>query len=201
MRPSSIRGSTLAIACLYTVALRLAPYALMRMGVPVDPNTMLWPWNFSPALAVFLFGGALLPQRSASLLLPLGVYFASDLGIGLISGHWDWAFYPQQWTVYVAVALCAALGWLLRGRRSWGGIAACAFSAPWIFFFITNAGAWLGNSRYPQNLAGLIECYTAGLLHHRNLLLSTMLFSGLLFSPLGVTAADGERTREPLVTV
>lgn len=181
------RPSVFLLACVYTLAIRLLPYVLMQLGVEIDPKQMLWPWNFSPALALCLFGGAMLPHKSASLAMPLLVYLASDLGIWAVTGKLDWAFYPAQGAVYGALVLCAMCGWLLRRNRSWPGIAGCSVAAPVIFFVVTNFACWIGNSLYPQTWAGLLLCYGAALEHHRNLLASTLLFSGLLFSPLGVS--------------
>ena len=191
--PQSLpRRSALATACLYTLAIRLAPYALRRAGIDIDPTLMTWPWNFSPALAVCLYGGATLASRTASLLMPLGLYLASDLGIWALTQRVDWAFYPAQWAVYGALLLCAAGGWTLRRSHRWPRVFSVAMLATWGFFLLTNFTCWLGNENYPQTPAGLVACYAAGLLHQRNLVVATVVFSGILFSPLGV--------REPLAT-
>jgi hypothetical protein len=196
MKNSMIRWSAFYTIVAYALAVRLLPYALHRLGVNVDPETMAWPWNFSPALAVCLYGGALLPWRASSLTLPVALYLAGDLGIWGITGRADWAFYPAQGVVYAAVTLCGVCGWMLRGERSWLGVAGCATLASCGFFLATNFACWIGSERYPQTLTGLWICYETAVPFHRNLLVSTLLFSGVLFSPIGVRSRDPQ-TAQP----
>ncbi len=197
MRTSQPRWSVYWTLFVYTLAIRLAPYAMMRLGIAIDPQSTAYPWNFSPALAFGLYGAAVLPRRSAGLLAPVAVYLASDLGIWLLTGRADWAFYPYQPAVYGALMLCAACGWLLREDRTWAGVFGCALLAPVLFFLVTNFATWLGSGLFPQTFSGLVACYAAGLAHHRNLLVSTLLFSGLLFSPLGVRSTARQTASEP----
>ncbi|MCA9055800.1 MAG: hypothetical protein KDA75_18315 [Planctomycetaceae bacterium] len=192
------RWSAVSTACLYTLTVRLLPYALRSVGVDIDPTLMTWPWNFSPALALCLYGGATLPSRTASLVTPLGIYLASDLGIWALTQRIDWAFYPAQWAVYLALVLTAVGGWMLRSNHRWLRVLSAAILAPWGFFLLTNFACWVGNENYSQTPAGLLACYAAGLLHQRNLIVATVVFSGILFSPLGVREAGASLPRQPL---
>ena len=187
LNETRLRWPVFAIICVYTALLRVLPFALERLGFQIDHGLAAWPCNSSPALAVFLFGGALLPSRSLGLLAPIAVYLAGDISIGLVTGKWDWAFYPGQIWVYAAILLSAMCGWLLRRQRSWGGVIGSAFLASTLLFLLTNfAVCHGGGDRYPHTLAGLGPCYLAALPYPRQLVLSTLLFSGLLFSPFGV---------------
>lgn len=192
------RWSVYWTMAVYTLAIRLAPYAMMSLGIAIDPQSNAYPWNFSPALAFGLYGGALLTRRAAGLFAPAAVYLAGDLGIWLLTGRADWAFYSYQPAVYGALMLCAACGWRLRSDRTWTGVFGCAVLAPVLFFLITNFATWLGSGLFPQTFSGLVACYAAGLAHHRNLLVSTLLFSGLLFSPLGVRSTVRQSAAEPV---
>ncbi len=183
------RKSVFVTMFVYTVLIKVLPYGLMRAGVHIDPESMAWPWNFSPAVAFFLYGGAVMAHRGKSLLLPPAVYVASDLLILVLSGRLDWAIYPEQAGVYAAILLCAACGWWLRENAHWLRIATCAIFTPVLFFVVTNFAVWAFSSIYPHTPEGLIASYVAAIPHHRNLMLSTLLFSGVLFSPLGVRAA------------
>ncbi|MEZ6067263.1 MAG: DUF6580 family putative transport protein [Planctomycetaceae bacterium] len=185
----------------YGLILKLLPYLFMqfpevtrRWGIVIDPQLKTYPWNFSPLLAFGLFSAATLPRKSLGVFAPLLVYLLSDLGIWAITGKLEWAFYPAQIPVYATVALCAMVGWWLRKRPSWTGIAGCSLLSAVLFFTLTNFACWVGNPLYPQNLSGLSECYSSALWHFRNSLVSTLMYSGLLFSPLGVrsrvTASD-----------
>jgi hypothetical protein len=175
----------------YSLALRLTPYVLMRLGVVPDPeDATTYPWNFSPIWAACLFGGACLAQRSVAIAAPLATYLLSDLGIWALTGRFDWAFYPGQFVVYLTVAVCVAMGFPLRGRGSVAGIAAAGFASCTLFYLTTNYGWWALSDSFPHTAAGLVECYVAGLAHYRNSLASTALFSAVLFSPLGVRRAE-----------
>lgn len=191
------RPTAFVLALAYTAIVRLTPYALMRIGFAIEPDSMAYPWNFSPALAFCIYGGAALTRRTAGIVAPLALYLVTDLGIWAISGRFDWAFYPAQFVVYGSLVLCAMCGWLLRGHRSWLAVAGCSFAAPCLFFLTTNFACWIESTRFPQTLSGLILCYEAAVPFHRNLLISTVVFSGVLFSPLGVRAAPPIESHEP----
>lgn len=186
MTARQARPAIYAMAAIYTVVMKLLPYVLMQAGVMLDPESMAYPWNFTPLLAVCLYGGAMLPRRGMSLVLPLVMMFVSDLGVWAISGHRDWAFYPGQIPVYASLIVCSLCGWLLRRNWSWLGTVACAAVTPVLFFLITNFACWVGNDRFPQTVSGLLMCYDVAIPHHKFMQVSTMLFSVLLFSPLGV---------------
>lgn len=181
----------------YTLGMKLLPYALPLVGVPIDHTLNSYPWNFSPVLAFCLYGGATLPRRSLSLGVPVLVWLLGDLGIWALTGRRDWAFYPAQGVVYAGLLVCAACGGLLRCDRTWWGVAGLALLAPCVFTLLTNGGCWLTNADYPRSLQGLWQCYGDGLTHHLHLTLSTLLFSGCLFSPLGIPAATRADDLQP----
>ena len=49
-----------------------------------------------------------------------------------------------------------------------------------LFFFITNFAVWFGTNMYTKDLAGLINCYIAGIPFYRNTLMGDLFFTGLL---------------------
>ena len=66
------------------------------------------PWNFSPLLAVALFGGACFSNRRLALMVPLAIMLVADLIIGL---------HAMMPVVYLCLAATVLLGsGLLRGR-------------------------------------------------------------------------------------
>lgn len=182
------RGSTLAIVIAVAIGFRLTPYLLHSFGLQIDPNDTLYPWNFSPILPLCLFGAACYASRSAAFLAPLAIYLAGDLGIWLLTGRTDWAFYGEQPVLYLSVALVVACGLFLRRQRSWPRIAAAGLGSAIVFFVVSNFGVWaLGDGvRYPLNMAGLVDCYVQAIPFFRNTLLSMALFLPLLFSPLAL---------------
>ncbi len=173
----------------YAVAMRWLPYVLRNCDVQIDPTILFYPWNFSPLTATCLFGGALLADRRLAFVLPLAALVVSDVGIGLLSGHADWAFPPGRWVAYVCYAAAIALGFGLRG---WSGFSRLAgalglgLAVEIAFFLTTNLVYFYGNSSlYPQTFEGLIQCYTAALPFFRGSFVGTLGFTLLVFSPLG----------------
>ncbi|MCY3747494.1 MAG: hypothetical protein F4Y20_13585 [Acidobacteria bacterium] len=183
---TSIRLSVLLAIVALSVAVRLAPYAFGAHHV--DPGSMAYPWNFSPILALSLFGGALYASRRLVYLVPLATYLLGDVGIWVVTGRADWALYAGQPVVYLAVALVATCGFLMRGKRSWGRLAGSGLLAALGFFVVTNFAVWAsgGGVRYPMNLAGLIDCYVQAIPFFRNSLISMAVFLPLLFSPVAL---------------
>ena len=183
---TSIRLPVLLVIVALSVGVRLAPYVFgAHHG---DPASMAYPWNFSPILALSLFGGALYASRRLVYLVPLATYLLGDVGIWVVTGRADWALYAGQPVVYLAVALVATCGFLMRGKRSWGRLAGSGLLAAVGFFIVTNFAVWAsgGGLRYPMNLAGLVDCYVQAIPFFRNSLVSMAVFLPLLFSPVAL---------------
>lgn len=183
------------------VLVRLLPYVLSHFGLSIDPETTVYPWNFSPLPAICLFGGAVFAIRRWAFIIPLAAWLAGDLGIWALTGRADWAFYPSQPLVYGCVALTVWMGFFLRSRRSVPAVAGTGLAASIMFFVVTNFGVWaLGDGGlYPHTWPGLTACYVAALPFFRNYLISMWLFSAILFSPLAVVErAPSQRQSFPL---
>lgn len=167
---------------LYGLACRLLPYGLAHLGMPLDPHTTWYPWNFSPLMAICLFSGAGLKTTRGTWLVPLAIMLLGDVGIGVLTGRWDWAFPRTQAAVYLALALGVGLGWLLRHRPQWSTALPMAVLAEVQFFLITNFAVWwFSEGTYPPNTAGLVACYVAALPFFGRSLVSTLAFSAVLF--------------------
>lgn len=189
------RGSAIALLVLAALGCRLIPYVLQQLGLPVDSEVTVYPWNFSPMLPFCLFGAACFSSRATAFVAPLGIYLAGDIGIWLLTGRLDWAFYAGQPVLYLSVLLVVASGLLLRSRRSWSRIAAVGLAAAMVFFLVSNFGVWAfsGDQGYAPNFAGLIDCYVQAIPFFRNTLISMLVFLPLMFSPLVL------RKRNPFV--
>lgn len=137
------------------------------------------PMNFSPVLAVALFGGATLPRRFA-LAVPLGAMFLSDLALG-------YGFGPMNAIIYGCFAFGAILGWLLREKRDWKRTLGATLVGSTLFFLVTNWFVWLGPMMappfdYPHTFAGLLKCYTLALPFFRNSLAGDVCWTVGLFA-------------------
>lgn len=141
------------------------------------------PPNFSPVEAMALFGGAYFASRSLALLVPLLAMLLSDLVLGLLNGgiYSEYFFGTSFLLVYACIALCALLGFGLRGRVSGGRVLGYALTGSVLFFLITNFGSWPGSPMYPQNGAGLLAAYVAGVPFFQWTLLSTLVYAAAMF--------------------
>ncbi len=195
----TVRWKFIAVVFAYTIILKILPYVLYNMGMDVEKNFTIYPWNFSPIFALGMFGGAMYRSKANALWLPVAAIFLADLGIGLVTGHPEWAFYSDQPVVYTAFALCAVLGFYLRENRSWGRVAGAGVASCLSFFLITNFASWVGSTRYPPTAEGLLECYIAGLPFLKNSLIATAIFGGLLFSPAAILQTSPQEAQQELV--
>lgn len=125
--------------------------------------------NFTPVLAIALFGGVYL-RRSQALWLPLALMAASDLVIGL---H---ATIPFTWG---SIVLCSLIGLWVRQRVTPVRILGGAFLSAVLFFIVTNFGSWL--LYYAPTWDGLVACYTLAIPFFRMSLASTLCYSVVLF--------------------
>lgn len=131
------------------------------------------PPNFTPALAVALFAGAHFTDRRLAVIVPLVAMLVADMFLGL---HVTLPF------VYAALLLLVMLGRMLRPRRTVTNIAATAVAGSVVFFLLTNFGVWLTlPAVYPHTPVGLLAAYAAAIPFYQNTLLSTTLFTALLF--------------------
>lgn len=145
------------------------------------------PWNFSPVEAIALFGGAYFASRAMAVVVPLVAMFLSDLGLSLMFGdtYATYLFGKSFWLVYGCIALSCVLGFGLRGKVSGARVLAYSLIGSVLFFVITNFSVWLGSaaypSMYPQNAAGLVAAYVAGIPFFKWTVLGTLFYAALLF--------------------
>lgn len=144
---------------------------------------MDWWHNFSPMAAIALCGAVYFPRRVA-LLLPLGALFLSDLVLN--------SFYQVPWFSfeilprYVALAMIAGFGWLLRDNPKPFFVLSSSLGASILFFLLTNTGSWLSNPQYAGTFSGWAQAMTTGtpgfpstLFFFRNTLISDVFFTSL----------------------
>ena len=147
--------------------------ALMRLAI--------YPANFSPVIAMALFGGAVIKDKKLAFLLPLLAMFISDLAFelsGIADGFWGWG----QLIGYGILAIITVLAFNLKKIN---GINVLGYSvgASLLFYLLSNASVWVFDSYqlYPDNWQGFKDCMIAGIPFIKNTLLATLLFSAVLF--------------------
>jgi hypothetical protein len=154
-----------------------ARFGLLTGMIAMATVTRLIPHapNFTPLLAMALFGGACFSDKRAAFLVPLTGMFLSDLVLG---------FHALMPIIYGTFASIVCLGFWLREHRDPLHLAvAASVSSVW-FFIATNFGVWAFGTMYPHTMAGLSECYLMGIPFFWNTLLSCLLYSALLFGGL-----------------
>ncbi len=156
-------------------------FALLFLGVA--SRLLVHLPNFTPVLALALFGGVYLSPRRA-IVMPLVMMMLSDLVIGL---H-DTIFFT-----WGSVLLISILGLILRSRKSILNVAWMASVSAVLFFVITNLGAWL--MMYPKTFLGLQQCFVAAVPFFRDTLLSTLIYSAILFGGYEILAQWIIKTR------
>jgi len=150
------RMSVLVGMILFTAATRLLPH----------------PPNFTPVMAMALFGGAYLTSNRAAFAVPLLAMALSDLLIGL---------HELLLVVYFCILLTTCIGLLLRSRKSLVAVSAAALGSSVLFFVITNFGVWYSGALYPKSVEGFIACYVAAIPFFQNMLFGTLVYSAILF--------------------
>lgn len=187
------RWGFFAFLIVVTCLMRLTPYIrdyIWETGL--ESSSYLW--NFSAIPAICLFGAAIFQNIRWSYLLPLVAWFIGDLGIWVLTGNLEWAFYRSQPFTYLGYISIVSFGLFLRQNKSIAKVSAVGLAGPVSFFLISNFGVWaMGQGiLYPKTFDGLITCYAAGLPFFRNSLISMAVFLPILFSPLALTHLQKE---------
>jgi hypothetical protein len=200
----------LAMIIAVAVCLRTLPYLL---GVDARQFAS-FVWNFSPITALFLFTGALFPERRWAYGAPLTAMLMSDVAIGVLLGDMSLGLHAMIPAIYGSYALIIWSGALLRKlqrrleeqtRATYSGtlihrvvaellflLAVCGagIAGECVFFVITNFANWAGQTGYyPHTLEGLMQCYVAGIPFFKNALASTPLYGLVLFGGSALAAA------------
>jgi hypothetical protein len=105
-------------------------------------------YNFTPLVAMSLFGGAVLEKKWQAYFIPLAAYFLSDTAFAFMGrvGFYD----VSQFFVYGAMILVAALGTTM-GRLKILKIAGYSLSGSFIFWIVSNFGVWFANYVSPAS--------------------------------------------------
>ena len=147
------------------------------------------PPNFTPLTAMALFGGACFADKRLAFLVPLMALFLSDLVLPAD------ALMP---VVYGSFALIVCLGFWLRRQRNATRVIGASIAGAVIFFILTNFGAWAVDTLhlYPKTMSGLIDCYVMAIPFFGNTLISSLLYSALLFGGLALAESRFTGLRE-----
>ena len=125
------------------------------------------PPNFTPIIAMGLFGGAYLKDKRWALMLPVIAMLISDLFLG---------FHGTMIWVYGSLIIITAMGFLLNSGVTLKNGAIATIGGSLLFFVVTNFGVWIMGG-YGYTYKGFLECYTLAIPFLGNNILSTLIFS------------------------
>ena len=170
MLPNFSPGVTtmLAYAVLLLAALsRFLPHSMHAVGL-----------NFTAVGAGLLFFGA----RSSRWQAAIAASVMAVTDVLLTKYVYGYPFhissYLMTWAWYAAACL---IGSGLLHKVTVVRVAAGVFASATSFFLLSNFMVWIGAGLYPHNAAGLMNCYMAAVPFYANDLVSTGLFSAILF--------------------
>jgi hypothetical protein len=147
---------------------------LFLIGFDVAARLLLHVPNVSPVMASALFAGMMLRRRSLSLVVPLAAMLIGDA----FAGFYD---LRVMTVVYAAIALPAVAGLLAQGHRAARVVVPAMLSCSVIFFAVTNAAVWAFSGLYSADMAGLIQCYAAGLPFLKYTIAGDLFWAAVLF--------------------
>lgn len=107
------------------------------------------PYNFSPLVAIALFGGSLFKNKWQAYLVPIGAYLISDIILqatglmGVYSFAQPFVIISQAF-VYAGMILVTLLGTSLHHPKA-VKILGYSLTGSAIFWVISNLGVWVGN--------------------------------------------------------
>jgi len=140
--------------------------------------------NFTPVIAVALFGGVYLNRRYA-ILLPLAFMMISDVFLG---------FYDGILYTWLSMVLVSAIGLLVKRNKNVTTILTGSLASALLFFVISNFGVW-ASGYYGLTTQGFWNCYIAAIPFFRNTFVSTLVYSVVLFGIYELVALKVKRTR------
>jgi hypothetical protein len=140
--------------------------------------------GFSPIIAIALFSGMIVKEKSKSFLLPLLALLISDVLIQIVyeMGLFPFAgLYKYQLLNYAILLFATLIGWMLRGKN-YTSIFAGAIAGPTIFFLVSNFFVWAQHFGYqrPMTFEGLLLCFEDGLPFYKNALIATLIYLPVL---------------------
>jgi hypothetical protein len=140
--------------------------------------------NFSPLGAIGLFGAAHFSKKWQAILIPLAATFLSDLFINnVIYGQYyptfTWLSEGFYWQ-YGAYVLITLVAFFIFKKVNTATVLTGALASTAIFFLVSNFGCWPGGT-YPQNGAGLMQCYAAGVPFLKGTMLGDLFYSTVMF--------------------
>lgn len=187
----------------------LTGFAMLAVAMA---RLMPHPFNFTPVVALALYGGARGKNLVFSFLLPMLVMFVSDVLVMKFlypaNGEGNpFAYFLTRDVlgVYISFALIVCIGLLLKHNVKTPTVILASLASSLLFYTLTNFFSWLGNDFYPQTFSGLVTAYTAGIPFYNNEVTGSfflnqfagdLFYSGILFGAHALVTRTARNTAE-----
>lgn len=147
---------------------------------------MHW-YNFGPLVAISLFSGAILKNKTYAYILPLAAYLLSDIYLEIVhhNGFYGWG----QFFVYGGMLMVVFLGTFMRKVNALK-VFGFSIGGSLLFWLISNFGTFV-DGYYGAGLQGLTATYVAAIPFLKqdgiatelflNAIIGDLVFSGILF--------------------
>ncbi|MEO5967853.1 MAG: DUF6580 family putative transport protein [Ferruginibacter sp.] len=143
-------------------------------------RVLLYPFNFSPIIAIALFSGAVIKDKKIAFLLPLLAMFLSDVifeVFNIAEGFWGWG----QLVGYAILIGITFIGSFIN-KINVPKVAGFSILSSIVFFLLSNSSVWLLYSgMYENSFSGLVACIAAGVPFLKINLIADLVYSGLFF--------------------
>ena len=140
--------------------------------------------NFTPIIAISLFGGKYFENRNLAFFLPVFILWLSDLIINnfILDYYKTFTFfYPGFYWQYLSVLMISFIGRNYINKISAFKLFGISFSSSLIFFVVSNFGVFVSSSIYTKDLNGLLLCYIKAIPFYYGTLISSIIYTFSLF--------------------
>ena len=139
------------------------------------------PPNFTPILSFAIMAPIIFNNRLIGVFLLITSMFISDTVLG---------FHSYQFVVYLSIIFVSLITPL--NKNVFKIFYMCFLSSIW-FFISTNFTVWLMWDFYTKDLEGLLYCYTLAIPFFKYTILSTLIFTGLIYSSINYLRGLNEK--------
>jgi len=143
------------------------------------------PANFTPVLAMFIFGAAFFKNKiHAFLIVILSMFFSDLLVNNIIYGQYFDGFvffYKGMFWTYLSLVLAAVAVFPVVKKFALKNIVIGSVISPIVFFILSNFGVWMFGNMYPHSFEGMMTCFIVALPFFKNTLASTLIYSTIMY--------------------
>lgn len=136
--------------------------------------------GYTPIGAMAIFGGCYFSDKWKAYLVPLLTLWFTDVIINTFVYHHFTLLYSGFAWIYGTFALLVMVGTFMKKVNPSNVILASVICAL-LHYIITDFGTWIGGTMYAHTWVGFTTCYAAALPYLLKMLISNLVFGGLMF--------------------